>query len=102
MTTSKDNTIKVLDVRMFNTVATLAAPGFKTACNWAKSCYSSDGAYIASGSADGNVYVWKDGLLASVLSKHGSSVVGVAWSKEENSHLFSVADREKSIVEWEP
>jgi autophagy-related protein 16 len=71
LTTSRDNTLKVIDTRMFLPSATLSASGFRVANNWSKSCFSSDGVYVASGSADGNVYIWKDGQLATTLPKHG-------------------------------
>ena len=113
LTTSKDNTLKLIDTRMFLATTTMSAPSFRVATNWAKSCFSSDGQFVASGSADGCVYIWKDGVLSSTLSKHGyvihimlnyficsSSVVGVVWNPMGGSEVFSVADKEKSIIQW--
>ncbi|KAJ3326340.1 hypothetical protein HDV06_000216 [Boothiomyces sp. JEL0866] len=71
MTTSRDNTIKIMDTRMFMTLSTCMALGYKVHSNWSKSCFSSDGSYVASGSSDGSIYIWKDSELVSTLSKHG-------------------------------
>ena len=71
LTTSKDNTMKLIDTRMFLSSVTMSSPNFRVAANWAKSCFSSDGRFVVSGSSDGCVYIWKDGVLCSTMSKHG-------------------------------
>jgi autophagy-related protein 16 len=71
LTTSKDNSLKLIDTRMFLPSVTMSSPNFRVATNWAKSCFSSDGRFVVSGSSDGCVYIWKDGVLCSTLSKHG-------------------------------
>ncbi|KAI8896147.1 WD40-repeat-containing domain protein [Globomyces pollinis-pini] len=108
MTTSRDNTIKVVDIRMYNCLYTCryihlfnsSAAGFRPGSNFSKSCFSSDNQFIASGSSDGKVYVWKDSKLVSTLSKHSSNICGVVWSPLGGSNLFSVSDRERAIVQW--
>lgn len=113
LTMSRDNTLKLIDSRMFLPTMTLSAQGFRVPTNWSKSCFSSDGNYICAGSSDGSVYIWKNGTLVSTLSKHrfvtcfyillildSSAVVGVAWSPTGGSALYSVSDKEKSLIQW--
>ncbi|KAJ3274962.1 hypothetical protein HDV01_001826 [Terramyces sp. JEL0728] len=100
MTTSRDNTIKIMDTRMYMTLSTCMALGFKVSSNWSKSCFSSDGKYVASGSSDGNIYIWRDSELISTLSKHSAGVCSVLWSPNGGSTLFSASDKDKVVNEW--
>jgi WD40 repeat protein len=56
---------------MYSTVYTLSAPNFRVFNNYSKGSFSADGTFVASGGADGLVYIWKEGILASTLKKHG-------------------------------
>ncbi|CAN0389164.1 unnamed protein product, partial [Phaeothamnion confervicola] len=48
----------LLDARMFGVLAVLGHVNFRTAATLTRSCFSPDGQLVASGSADGGVYVW--------------------------------------------
>ncbi len=100
MSVSRDNTIKIVDSRMYVTINTCVAPSFRVGSNWTKGCFSSDGTYVACGGMDGNVYIWQNGNLVSTLPKHGSGVCGVVWSSLGGPTMFSAADKEKSVIEW--
>jgi autophagy-related protein 16 len=65
---SRDNTLKVIDSRMFMPLGTCSAPNFRVGSNWSKCCFSSDGSYIAAGSADGKVYIFQDSNVIDTLS----------------------------------
>eukprot|EP00842_Homolaphlyctis_polyrhiza_P006848 jgi/Hompol1/752/HPOL_000538-RA len=102
LTTSRDNTLKLFDFRTYNTISTFADDGFRTGMNWAKSCFSPDGAYVASGSADGAVYFWDTATAQTVLSlkEHKSPVCGVVWNPQGGSNVYSASEKDKYIVHW--
>ncbi|CAD6235687.1 GSCOCG00007971001-RA-CDS, partial [Cotesia congregata] len=54
----RDDTVKLLDLRMKQIVGSFSADGFKVGCDWARATFSPDGQYIAVGSADGSVFIW--------------------------------------------
>ncbi|KAG2462698.1 SHIP1 phosphatase, partial [Polypterus senegalus] len=82
LTCSRDDLLKIIDLRM-NTV---------------KQTFTPDGGYVAAGSADGTLYVWNvlTGKVEKVLGKHHSSCVNaVAWSPS-GAYVVSV---EKDVLD---
>ncbi|KAE9409438.1 WD40 repeat-like protein [Gymnopus androsaceus JB14] len=69
-----------------------------------QSCFGGiDGTFVASGSEDGNVYVWHrdTGLLLEVLAGHeDGSVNSVAWNPK-NERMFASCADDHSIRIWE-
>jgi denticleless len=62
---------------------------------YVKSTFSPDDGYIASGSCDKNVYVWKinnPGPPALVLSGHSGEVSGVQWCPSDFGKIASCSD----------
>lgn len=39
LTNSRDNTLRILDVRTYETISVLHADGYKTGTNWSKACF---------------------------------------------------------------
>ncbi|KAF9964750.1 hypothetical protein BGZ70_005990 [Mortierella alpina] len=98
LTNSRDNTLRILDVRTYETLTVLHADGYKTGTNWSKACFSPDGQYVVSGSADGTLYYWstREGTVEKTSKDQSSPIVGVSWV---NSSVVS-AEKDKTVVIW--
>ncbi|CAH2246637.1 autophagy-related 16-1 isoform X1 [Pelobates cultripes] len=80
---SRDDFIKIIDLRASAVRQTFSAQGFKCGSDWTRAIFSSDGAYVTAGSAEGTLYFWNviTGKVEKMLSKqHSSSINAVAWS----------------------
>ncbi|XP_042806507.1 autophagy-related protein 16-1 isoform X3 [Panthera leo] len=72
---SRDDLLKIIDLRVNAVRQTFSAPGFKCGSDWTRVVFSPDGGYVAAGSAEGSLYVWSvlSGKVEKVLSKqHGT------------------------------
>ncbi|KAI1311954.1 hypothetical protein EDD11_003234 [Mortierella claussenii] len=98
LTNSRDNTLRILDVRTYETLTVLHADGYKTGTNWSKACFSPDGQYVVSGSADGTLYYWstRDGSVEKTTKEQTGPIVGVSWV---SSSVVS-AEKDKTVVIW--
>ncbi|XP_046737886.1 autophagy-related protein 16-1 isoform X2 [Diprion similis] len=96
----RDDTLKLLDLRMNQIIGSFSADGFKVGCDWARATFSPDGQYIAVGSSNGSVFIWSvsSNKVESVLKDHTSSVTAVAWHPQ-GTYLASV-DRTKQATIW--
>ena len=77
LTCSRDNTLKVIDLRTFSVLKTFSSDDLTIGMNHINACFSSDGAFAAVGSNNGSVFVFdvignKDtkGVLAGELKHH--------------------------------
>ncbi|EGG15547.1 autophagy protein 16 [Cavenderia fasciculata] len=104
LTNSRDHTLKLIDVRTYETIRTFKDQDYRNGLNWTRAAWSPDSAYIASGSIDGSVCVWNahTGKTEKIITKihnTGSSVCSVVWSPLGNSFLSG--DKDKNIVLWD-
>lgn len=62
---SRDNVLKIIDTRTFETLRVLRHEDYRTFLNWSRACFSPSNAYVAAGSANGQLFVW-DALTGAV------------------------------------
>uniref|UniRef100_A0A8C3LQX4 Autophagy related 16 like 1 n=1 Tax=Chrysolophus pictus TaxID=9089 RepID=A0A8C3LQX4_CHRPC len=100
LTCSRDDLLKIIDLRVGAVKQTFSAQGFKCGSDWTRVVFSPDGNYVAAGSADGALYVWNvlTGKLERTLAKHhSSSINAVAWSPA-GAHVVSVDKGNKAVL----
>lgn len=95
----RDDTIKLLDLRMNQIIGTFAHDNFKVGCDWARVAFNMDATRVAAGSVDGSIFIWNiGGPLETTLKDHTAAVTAVSW------HPFSSAlasvDRAKKCTIW--
>ncbi|KYQ53121.1 Autophagy-related protein 16-1 [Trachymyrmex zeteki] len=68
----RDDTVKLIDLRMKKIVGSFSADGFKVGFDWTRAVFSPDGQYIAVGSADGSVFIWSivTNAIETILKEH--------------------------------
>ncbi|KAK9878794.1 hypothetical protein WA026_003632 [Henosepilachna vigintioctopunctata] len=96
----RDDTLKLLDLRMSQIINTFSCDGFKVGCDWARATFSPDGQYVSVGSADGSVYLWgvNSAKVETILKEHMSAVTATAW-QPYGTYLATV-DRAKKLIVW--
>uniref|UniRef100_A0A8C5CV18 ATG16 autophagy related 16-like 1 (S. cerevisiae) n=1 Tax=Gadus morhua TaxID=8049 RepID=A0A8C5CV18_GADMO len=100
LTCSRDDLLKIIDLRTNTVRHTFSAPGFKCGADWTRVCFSPDSNYVVGGSADGGVYVWNvlTGKLERLLDKHHSSAINaVSWSPS-GAFVLSVEKGSKAVL----
>ncbi|XP_072432876.1 autophagy-related protein 16-1-like isoform X6 [Chiloscyllium punctatum] len=98
---SRDDLLKVVDLRMNETRQELRAEGFKCGADWTKAIFSPDGSYAVVGSSDGVLYIWDTltgKLETSLVGQHKSSINAVSWSLS-GEYVVSV-DRSRLASLW--
>ncbi|XP_071949577.1 autophagy-related protein 16-1-like isoform X2 [Antedon mediterranea] len=96
---SRDDTLKVIDLRMNQVMQTLCADGFHVSFDWTRAVFSPDSEYAVCGSGDGSIFLWnaKTNKLEKTLKEHNSAVVSVAWHPG-GQYMFSCDTRKKVII----
>ncbi|XP_075425717.1 autophagy-related protein 16-1 isoform X2 [Ascaphus truei] len=97
---SRDDLIKIVDLRANTVRQTFSAQGFKCGSDWTRVIFSPDGNYVAAGSAEGTLYFWnvQTGKVEKMLSKqHSSSINAVAWSPS-GAYVVSVDKGSRGVL----
>ncbi|KAJ8397245.1 hypothetical protein AAFF_G00440790 [Aldrovandia affinis] len=100
LTCSRDDLLKIIDLRSNAVRQSFSSPGFKCGSDWTRVTFSPDGCYVAAGSADGTLFVWNvlTGKLERSLDKHHSSAINaVSWSPS-GAHVVSVEKGSKAVL----
>ncbi|XP_044609518.2 protein Atg16l2 isoform X1 [Equus asinus] len=98
---SRDDTLKVIDLRVSNIRQVFRAEGFKCGSDWTKAVFSPDRCYALAGSWDGALYIWDvdtGKLESSLRGPHCAAVNAVAWCYS-GTHVVSV-DQARKVVLW--
>lgn len=100
LTCSRDDLVKIIDLRTNTVRQTFSAQGFKCGADWTRVTFSPDGSYVAGGSADGALYVWNvlTGKVDRTLDRnHNSAINSVSWSPS-GAYVASVEKGSKAIL----
>ncbi|XP_055971988.1 protein Atg16l2 isoform X2 [Sorex fumeus] len=98
---SRDDTLKVIDLRASNIRQVFRADGFRCASDWTKAVFSPDRHYAVAGSGDGALYIWDvdtGKLQSSLRGPHCSAINAVAWCCS-GGYVVSV-DQARKVVLW--
>jgi len=102
LTNSRDNTLKLVDIRTYEVGQTFTHENFRNGINWSRACMSPDSSYVVAGSNDGQIYIWDvyTGKLDTILKKiHESTITCCAWVP--NGSSLSSCDRTGNVVLWQ-
>ncbi|XP_075057847.1 autophagy-related protein 16-1 isoform X2 [Mixophyes fleayi] len=97
---SRDDLIKIIDLRANAVRQTFSAQGFKCGSDWTRVIFSPDGNYVAAGSVEGTLYFWNvmTGKVDKVLGKqHSSAINAIAWSPS-GAFVVSVDKGSKGVL----
>uniref|UniRef100_A0A3P8U8N0 ATG16 autophagy related 16-like 1 (S. cerevisiae) n=1 Tax=Amphiprion percula TaxID=161767 RepID=A0A3P8U8N0_AMPPE len=100
LTCSRDDLLKIIDLRTNAVRQTFSAQGFKCGADWTRVTFSPDGSYVAGGSADGALYFWNvlTGKVDRTLDRnHNSAINSVSWSPS-GAYVASVEKGSKAIL----
>ncbi|KAL3314937.1 hypothetical protein Ciccas_006432 [Cichlidogyrus casuarinus] len=102
LVSTRDNVLRTLDLRMCNKeLECYQHDNFRIASDYARPSFSSDGRYLACGSQDQMVYVWRHDCPepVSILEGHNSPVIACSWQPTFGNALVT-CERHKQVIVW--
>ncbi|XP_065136439.1 autophagy-related protein 16-1 isoform X2 [Paramisgurnus dabryanus] len=100
LTCSRDDLVKIIDLRGNAVRQTFSAPSFKCGTDFTRVTFSPDGSYIAAGSVEGVLHIWNvlTGKLEKTLDKgHSTAINSVSWSPS-GAYVASVEKGSKGVL----
>ncbi|ELT97615.1 hypothetical protein CAPTEDRAFT_224280 [Capitella teleta] len=97
---SREDTVKLIDLRKNAVCATLSADGFRVGADWTRAVFSPNGEFVMAGSSDGTVYIWNvaKNRVEKALREHNHAVMACSWNPNGQSLL--TCDKQKQVVYW--
>ncbi|VDN97817.1 unnamed protein product, partial [Rodentolepis nana] len=97
---TRSNSLYIVDFRRDEVLQSFQAEDFKVHSDFVRPCFSSDGAYIACGSQNGDILIWNRETckLEKVLHGHDNMVLCTSWSPRGDQ--IASCERGKKIVLW--
>lgn len=103
LTNSRDNTLKLIDVRTFKVLSTLECDEYTNGHDCNTASISPNGRYVAVGSKKGSLIIFniQDKEVEEVYDKeHTTSIVGCSWQKRGGSRIATI-DSLGNLFIWE-
>lgn len=99
LTTSRDNSLKLLDMRSFRVSRVFSHPSYSSSY-WNRGCFSFDGNYVIAGSKDGSLFVWETatGKLESITPPFMKLPISATACSLLGNHL--VTAQQKNLSLW--
>ena len=117
---SRDNTLRMIDIRSLAVSGTLQNQGFRISHNQAKASVCSVSAndpsfFVSAGSQDGSIYIWNaltcqlESILPSDTNNndnnekaggHSGQVCAAVWNPLGGSLLYSAEIKQRRVIFW--
>eukprot|EP00057_Strongylocentrotus_purpuratus_P023562 XP_011678036.1 PREDICTED: autophagy-related protein 16 isoform X2 [Strongylocentrotus purpuratus] len=97
---TRDDALKIVDLRTNQVITSCSAEGFKVACDYTRAAFSPDGEYVTAGSQDGSIFYWKakNGEMEKQIKDHKGPVICVSW--HPSCRQLISCDRAKNVILW--
>ncbi|KAL8559220.1 hypothetical protein ACOMHN_040344 [Nucella lapillus] len=97
---TRDDSMKIIDLRMNQVSTTLVADGFKVGSDWSRAVFSPDGTYALAGSSDGTLFIWNiaRNKVEKSLKEHSHAVLACSWNPNGSSIVS--CEKSKKCILW--